>query len=98
MLDLVVGILYVSVSYSSSSLSSFLSKSVIELIKNQPERNRLAKAGQKHAERFDWDIVAEEIFEVYKMAIFGQGKVGLTSDSRTWNRFWNWFLYSAAPT
>ncbi|MEN9679161.1 MAG: hypothetical protein RLZ57_290 [Actinomycetota bacterium] len=67
-----------------------LAKTVIDLIRSQSERNRLAKAGQEYAQRFDWDVVAEEIFEIYEMAIVGQGKVGLTSDNRPWNRIWNW--------
>ena len=67
-----------------------LAKCAIELIKNPEERNHLSKSGQDYAQRFDWDTVAEEIFEVYEMAIVGQGKVRLTSDSRPWNRIWNW--------
>ena len=67
-----------------------LAKAVIELIKNQPERSALATAGQLYAQKFDWDNVAEQIFEVYEMALVGQGKVRLTSDSRPWNRIWNW--------
>ena len=67
-----------------------LAKSVIELIKNQDERVKLSKNGKEYAQKFDWDTVAEQIFEVYEMAIVGQGKVGLTSDSRPWNRLWNW--------
>ncbi len=67
-----------------------LAKCAIELIKNPEERNHLTKSGQDYAQRFDWDTVAEEIFEVYEMAIVGQGKVRLTSDSRPWNRIWNW--------
>ena len=67
-----------------------LAKTVIELIRNHTERNRLSKTGQEYAAKFDWDVVAEDIFEVYEMAIVGQGKVGLTSDSKPWNRLWNW--------
>ena len=62
---------------------------VIELLRNKEEREDLAKNGQQYAQRFDWSMVGEEIFEVYEMATVGKGKVGLVSDNRPWNRIWN---------
>lgn len=66
-----------------------LAKVIIELLRNTDERESLSKSGQDYAQHFDWDVVAEEIFEIYEMAIVGQGKVRLTADSRPWNRMWN---------
>lgn len=69
--------------------STDLAKVIIDLFRNKEERDELAKAGQKYAQRFDWDVVAHDIFEVYEMAIVGSGKVGLVADNRPWNRMWN---------
>lgn len=69
--------------------STDLAKVIIDLFRNKEERDELAKAGQNYAQRFDWDVVAHDIFEVYEMAIVGSGKVGLVADYRPWNRMWN---------
>lgn len=69
--------------------STDLAKVIIDLFRNKEERDELAKAGQNYAQRFDWDVVAHDIFEVYEMAIVGSGKVGLVADNRPWNRMWN---------
>ena len=69
--------------------STDLAKVIIELLRNESERSELSKKGSDYAQNFDWDVVAKDIFEVYEMAIVGQGKVGLTSDNRPWNRIWN---------
>ena len=66
-----------------------LAKVIIELLRDRSERDRLAESGQVYAQRFDWDVVANDIFEIYEMAIVGNGKVGLVSDNRPWNRIWN---------
>jgi phosphatidylinositol alpha-mannosyltransferase len=66
-----------------------LAKAVIDLLRDQDARNQMARAGQEYAQKFDWDVVAQDIFEVYEMAIVGSGKVGLVSDNRPWNRIWN---------
>ena len=72
-----------------SENSTDLAKVLIDLLRNPEERMALSSAGQEYAQRFDWDEVAKDIFEVYEMAVVGQGKVGLTSDNRPWNRIWN---------
>lgn len=72
-----------------SENSTELAKVLIDLLRNPDDRLTLSKAGQEYAQRFDWDEVAKDIFEIYEMAIVGQGKVGLTSDNRPWNRMWN---------
>ena len=69
--------------------STDLAKVVIELFRNRESRDTLAQAGQKYAQKFDWDVVANDIFEVYEMAVVGNGKVGLVADNRPWNRMWN---------
>lgn len=69
--------------------STELAKAVIDLLRNPEMRDEIAKSGQNYAQGFDWDAVAKDIFEIYEMAIVGQGKVGLTSDNRPWNRIWN---------
>jgi phosphatidylinositol alpha-mannosyltransferase len=65
-----------------------LAKVVIDLIRDRTFRDEMANSGQSYAQKFDWDVVAENIFEVYEMAIVGSGKVGLVSDNRPWNRMW----------
>jgi phosphatidylinositol alpha-mannosyltransferase len=69
--------------------STDLAKVIIELLRDRDSRNEMAKNGQEYAAKFDWDVVAKDIFEVYEMAIVGSGKVGLVADSRPWNRIWN---------
>ena len=50
-------------------------------------RNRLRADGKAYAQSFDWDVVAERIYDVYEMAMVGLGKVVLSSDNRGWNKF-----------
>ncbi|MGI9226759.1 MAG: glycosyltransferase family 4 protein [Candidatus Nanopelagicaceae bacterium] len=69
--------------------STDLAKVIIELFRNKESRDQLAREGQKYAQKFDWDVVANDIFEVYEMAVVGNGKVGLVADNRPWNRMWN---------
>ena len=73
----------------NSEDSTDLAKVVIDLLRDPEQREEFSKLGQNYAQSFDWDVVAKDIFEVYEMAIVGQGKVGLTSDNRPWNRIWN---------
>ena len=69
--------------------STDLAKVIIELLRDRNARDEMAKAGQQYAQKFDWDVVAQDILEVYEMAIVGSGKVGLVADNRPWNRMWN---------
>lgn len=66
-----------------------LARVLIDLLRDGERRSSLAKAGQTYSDIFDWDTVAEQIFSVYEMAMVGNGKVRLSSDSRSWNRFLN---------
>jgi phosphatidylinositol alpha-mannosyltransferase len=69
--------------------STDLAKVVIDLLRDREARDEMANSGQEYAQKFDWDEVARDIFEVYEMAIVGNGKVGLVADNRPWNRMWN---------
>ncbi|MBU6263683.1 MAG: glycosyltransferase family 4 protein [Actinomycetales bacterium] len=69
--------------------STDLAKVIIDLLRDRDARDQMAKSGQEYAQKFDWDEVARDIFEVYEMAIVGNGKVGLVADNRPWNRIWN---------
>ncbi|NCV81730.1 MAG: glycosyltransferase family 1 protein [Actinobacteria bacterium] len=64
-----------------------LAKVIIDLLRDENKRKALASAGKKHAQIFDWDVVAEQIFSIYEMAIVGSKGVSLSSDGRTWGRF-----------
>lgn len=70
-----------------SENSENLAKVIIDLLRDDKKRKDLATAGAKHAQRFDWSQVGEEIFEVYELAMVKGEKVSLTSDNRPWSRF-----------
>ena len=42
--------------------------------------------GEEHAQKFDWEVVAQQIFSIYEMSIVGSEGVGLAKDYRSWNR------------
>lgn len=69
--------------------STDLAKVIIDLLRDRDARDQMARSGQEYAQKFDWDEVARDIFEIYEMAIVGNGKVGLVADNRPWNRLWN---------
>lgn len=71
----------------TSEDSTDLAKTIIDLLRDEPKRKELARKGKNHAQKFDWDVVAEEIFSIYEMAMVGGEKITLASDSRSWNRF-----------
>ena len=60
---------------------------VIELLRDADKRKSLAQRGKVYAQRFDWDVVAEDIFSIYEMALVGGKGVTLSSENRAWNRF-----------
>jgi phosphatidylinositol alpha-mannosyltransferase len=64
-----------------------LAAQLIKLLKEPETRQEIANAGRAHAEIFDWDNVAAQIFSVYEMAMVGGRRVRLASDSRPWNKF-----------
>lgn len=71
----------------TSEDSSALATTVVDLLKDENRRNKLRSAGKKHAESFDWEVVAQRIYDVYEMAMVGLGKVSLSSDTRAWSKF-----------
>ncbi|TRZ72525.1 MAG: glycosyltransferase family 1 protein [Streptomycetaceae bacterium] len=72
-----------------SENSTELAKVIIDLLRDDAKRGQLAQAGKAHAQMFDWEVVAKQIFSIYEMALVGGEGVTLVSDSRTWNRFLN---------
>ena len=70
-----------------SENSENLAKVIIDLLRDGDKRKGLATSGAKHAQRFDWSQVGDEIFEVYELAMVSGQKVSLTSDNRPWSRF-----------
>jgi phosphatidylinositol alpha-mannosyltransferase len=67
--------------------STDLAKTIIDLLRDEQKRSQLAAAGRKRGQRFDWEIIAQQIYAVYEMSIVGREKVKLVSDTRSWNRF-----------
>jgi phosphatidylinositol alpha-mannosyltransferase len=47
---------------------------------------KLSTNGKMSSQKYDWQVVAEQILSVYEMAMAGNSKVGLTSEGRFWNR------------
>ena len=69
-----------------SENSEDLAKRAIELLNNPELRRTIAKAGREYAQSFDWDVVAERIYDVYEMAMVGHDGGTLSSDNRAWNK------------
>jgi phosphatidylinositol alpha-mannosyltransferase len=70
-----------------SEKSDALADAIIDILHDNEKRDGLRKAGKVHAQTFDWDEVAERIYDVYEMAMVGLGKVTLSSENRGWNKF-----------
>lgn len=64
-----------------------LAKVVIDLLRDGDRRQRLSIEGNGRSKRFNWDLVAQQIFSIYEMAMVGSDKVKLATDTRSWNRF-----------
>jgi phosphatidylinositol alpha-mannosyltransferase len=64
-----------------------LALKINHVLQNENERDALRTAGKEYAQSFDWDVVAQRIYEVYEMAMVGLGKVTLSSDNRGFNKF-----------
>jgi len=63
-----------------------LAAKVIELLKNTEARKVIAERGKVYAQAFDWDVVADKIYDVYQMAMVGGTGVTLSSENRAWNK------------
>jgi phosphatidylinositol alpha-mannosyltransferase len=64
-----------------------LARVAIDLLRDNEKRMEIAKRGKEYAQRFDWDVVAEDIYSIYEMALVGSSGVTLSSENRAWNRF-----------
>jgi phosphatidylinositol alpha-mannosyltransferase len=64
-----------------------LAEKIIDLFNDSEKRTTLAARGKDYAQGFDWDVVAEKIFDVYEMAMVGGATVTLSSENRAWNKF-----------
>ena len=71
----------------SSEDSHDLARKIVALLTNTESRVEKAKKGRDYAQNFDWDVVAEKIYDVYEMAMVGRSGVTLSSDTRAWNKF-----------
>ena len=71
----------------TSEDSSDLAHKVIAQLKDSEGRRAIAERGKLYAQNFDWDVVAEKIYDVYEMAMVGGKGVSLLSENRAWNKF-----------
>ena len=69
----------------ASEDSQSLAKVVIDLLREEEKRKALAEAGRAHAQRFDWSLVANQVYEIYEKALATGAKLNVTSDSRAWD-------------
>ncbi|MEN9294204.1 MAG: hypothetical protein RIT31_969 [Actinomycetota bacterium] len=66
--------------------SSDLAKVIVALLRDDARREKLANNGKLSAQKYDWQVVAEQIESVYEMAIAGGQRVTLSSENRFWSR------------
>ena len=64
-----------------------LAVKVVALLKDSDARKEIAQRGKNYAQAFDWDVIADKIFDVYQMAMVGGNGVTLSSENRAWNKF-----------
>ena len=64
-----------------------LALKIIDLLSDESKRRAIAQRGKLYAQEFDWDVVAEKIYDVYEMAMVGGSTVSLSSENRAWNKF-----------
>ena len=69
----------------ASEDSQSLAKVVIDLLREDEKRKALADAGRAHAQRFDWSLVANQVYEIYEKALASGEKLNVTSESRAWD-------------
>lgn len=66
--------------------SADLARVLISLLKDNERRSKLGVNGKLSAQKYDWQVVAEQIESVYEMAIAGGQRVSLSSESKFWSR------------
>ena len=64
-----------------------LARAAIELLRDGDKRREFSRKGKEYSQRFDWDVVAEDIYSIYEMSLVGSSGVTLSSENRAWNRF-----------
>lgn len=70
-----------------SENSQDLAEKILALFKDDDRRLAIAERGKAYAQSFDWEVVAEKIYDVYEMAMVGGATVSLSSENRAWNKF-----------
>ena len=66
--------------------SEELAKVLVALLRDGEKREKLSENGKLSAQKYDWQVVAEQIENVYEMATAGGQKVSLSSETRFWSR------------
>ena len=66
--------------------SADLAKVLVALLRDDQRRKKLAENGKLSAQKYDWQVVAEQIEHIYEMAIASGDKVRLSSENRFWSR------------
>ena len=66
--------------------SADLAKVLVALLRDDERRKKLAENGKLSAQKYDWQVVAEQIEDIYEMAISSGDKVRLSSENRFWSR------------
>ena len=66
--------------------SADLAKVLVALLRDDERRKKLAENGKLSAQKYDWQVVAEQIEHIYEMAIASGDKVRLSSENRFWSR------------
>jgi len=66
--------------------SADLAKQIVKLLRDKDLQSKLSINGKLSSQKYDWQVVADQILSVYEMAMAGNEKVGLTSEGRFWNR------------
>jgi len=63
-----------------------LARVIVSLLRDKELREQYANKGKLGAQKYDWQVVAEQIENVYEMAIAGGQRVSLASENRFWSR------------
>jgi len=66
--------------------SAELAKVLVALLRDGEKREKLSENGKLSAQKYDWQVVAEQIENVYEMATADGQKVSLSSETRFWSR------------
>jgi phosphatidyl-myo-inositol alpha-mannosyltransferase len=64
-----------------------LARHVVALLRDPVGRAELAARGRRHADRFDWSVVAAEVMAVYETVTSGAPHVRTTAEpASVWHR------------